>query len=518
MRLARAVDTLQPLLQAQNEAELALAALQLRAEHGTLERAWLLRLSYDGRNLEVIAAIEGQGALQIEQCEGLSFSCSDFDQPFAHAVFSGRALCLSQLHCASGAQHPRYSAWIAPMNSGSELSVEPIYSAEKLYGLWAVQRSEDGESRRDVEALQQLLVLQLEGLLHRQRERAGKVQLANEVQALNSDLQRSAQVHQLAHSIIGSSAAVRQLQQRIAVAASAKLSVLICGETGVGKELVARAVHQLSERADKPFVALNCAAIPETLLESELFGYVKGAFSGAVGESKGLLGSADGGVFFLDEIGDMPFSLQAKLLRVLETRSYRQVGGTQEHSCDFRLVAATHHNIPALIAEQRFRSDLYYRLNSFPIQVPALRERREDIRLLAEHFIRRYNADNARAVAGLSSAVLEQLEALPLAGNVRELKNLIDYGCAHSADDGVIALLDTSAFAAPEPVVIEAVERESDFAEVSNLRAAVEQFETRLISARLRQCRGNKTMAAQTLGVPRRTFTHICQRLELTKQ
>src|SRR5580765_1134867 len=216
---------------------------------------------------------------------------------------------------------------------------------------------------------------------------------------------------------------MRSLSGQLDKVVDTRVTVLIEGETGVGKELIAAAVHYRSRRRDKLFVGQNCAAMPENLLESELFGHKKGAFTGAHEEKKGLFEIADGGTLFLDEVTEMPLSLQSKLLRALQEGEIRQIGATQEKRVNVRIVAATNRNMEKEVAEGRFREDLYYRLKVFPVRVPPLRERREDIPLLAGHFLSRYSAEMGKAVGGLSQPALEMLGAYDWPGNVRELEN-----------------------------------------------------------------------------------------------
>jgi Nif-specific regulatory protein len=227
--------------------------------------------------------------------------------------------------------------------------------------------------------------------------------------------------------MVGDSKAMREVYRRIARVAPTDSTVLITGESGTGKELVARAIHRNSARADRPFIAINCAAITETLLESELFGHERGAFTGAVAQKKGRLETAEGGTVFLDEIGELSMALQAKLLRVLQDHVFERVGGTRSVSVDFRLVAATNRDLEAAITAGAFRRDLYYRLNVVSLMMPALRERREDIPLLASWFARRLADRAKRQVAGLSPEALACLQAYDWPGNVRELENAVEH-------------------------------------------------------------------------------------------
>jgi two-component system nitrogen regulation response regulator NtrX len=226
--------------------------------------------------------------------------------------------------------------------------------------------------------------------------------------------------------ILGTSLAIQRLRDQIAVAGPSLSRVLISGENGTGKELAAHAIHQHSPRRDRPFIEINCAAIPESLIESELFGYEKGAFTGAAEQKKGRLELANGGTLFLDEIGDMSLSTQAKMLRVLEEREFQRVGGTKTHRMDARIIAASNKPLPDEIQHGRFREDLFYRLNVIPLTMPALRERTEDIPLLARHFLDRYSREQGVTTKQLTVDAVAALTSYGWPGNVRELKNYIE--------------------------------------------------------------------------------------------
>ncbi len=226
--------------------------------------------------------------------------------------------------------------------------------------------------------------------------------------------------------IIGQSKALQAVKEKVGKVASSDATVLLLGETGTGKELVARAIHRLSRRADSSFIKLNCAAIPSGLLESELFGNEKGAFTGAVSRKIGRLELADKGTLFLDEIGEIPLALQPKLLRVLQDREFERLGGTHTLKVDFRLIAATNRELAELVRENEFRSDLYYRLNVFPIQIPPLRERREDIRFLVEHFVRKCAQRMNKSITSIPKRTMDALMGWEWPGNVRELENFIE--------------------------------------------------------------------------------------------
>jgi len=230
--------------------------------------------------------------------------------------------------------------------------------------------------------------------------------------------------------IIGRSPIMLEVFRLVETVCRTNSTVLISGESGTGKELVARAMHTLSLRRDRPFVAVNCGAMPEALLESELFGHVRGSFTGADKDKKGLLEAADGGTVFLDEIGEMPSTMQVKLLRVLQERKYRRVGGIEEASSNIRVIAATNRDLPKRVSEGKFREDLFYRLNVIPVEMPALRERVDDIPLIAEHFLAKYTREMDKAIDGFSPEVLAALRAYAWPGNVRELENMVERAVA----------------------------------------------------------------------------------------
>ena len=314
-----------------------------------------------------------------------------------------------------------------------------------------------------------------------------------------SDRRLREQVHDLRRQVsdellIGESESMRLLDQHIRSAAPSNSRVLITGENGSGKEIVARTLHRLSNRADQPFVDVNCAAIPEELIESELFGHRKGAFTGAIDERKGKFELADGGTLFLDEVGDMSVRTQAKVLRVLQEQTFQKVGGQQPITVDVRVIAATNKDLGAEIARGTFRDDLYYRLNVVPIDVPPLRARGNDIVLLAEHFLRRFAAETGTPRKRLSSGAASKLKAYHWPGNVRELRNMIER----------LAILLRGETIEPEDVQLGAREggREEIAANLT-LKEARDAFEKQYILTRLREFAGNVSRTADALGVER---------------
>ena len=295
--------------------------------------------------------------------------------------------------------------------------------------------------------------------------------------------------------LIGESEAMTRLEQQIRSAAPSSSRVLITGENGSGKEIVARTLHRLSLRAEQPFIDVNCAAIPEELIESELFGHRKGAFTGAIDDRKGKFELADGGTLFLDEVGDMSLKTQAKVLRVLQEQTFQRVGGQQTIKVDVRVLAATNKSLEAEIASGSFRSDLYYRLNVIPIEVPPLRARGNDIVLLAEHFLRRFAAETAQPRKKLSAGAASKLRGYHWPGNVRELRNVIER----------LAILLPGDTIEAEDVQLGAPRAEAPAEIPSNLplKDARDEFEKQYILARLREYAGNVSRTADALGVER---------------
>jgi two-component system response regulator HydG len=299
-------------------------------------------------------------------------------------------------------------------------------------------------------------------------------------------------------NLLGKSPAMQAVFALIRQAAPGDASILISGESGTGKELVAKALHYNSPRSERPFVPINCAAIPASLLESELFGHVKGAFTGAVKARRGLFREAEGGTLFLDEIGDLAPELQAKLLRVIEDRAVRPVGSDEAIPMDLRLMAATNKDLPARIREGSFREDLYYRLAVIPIQLPPLRERREDIPLLAEHFLRRAEAASGKAIRGFTPEAMSALLQHPWPGNVRELENVVERAATLAASAEIppeALLLDASAAPAPAHLLAQAARRPT-----------LDELTAEYVSLVLRETGGDKEKAAQILGVSKRTL------------
>jgi two-component system, NtrC family, response regulator PilR len=337
----------------------------------------------------------------------------------------------------------------------------------------------------------------------------------------NFAFKRDAATRNSLDNIIGASAAMDRLKQTIRTVASTQSTVLIYGESGTGKELVARAVHVCSPRAAEPFVSINCGAFPETLLESELFGYVKGAFTGANQNKRGLFEVAHEGTIFLDEISEMNLTMQVKLLRVLQERCIRPVGGTDEIAIDVRVIAATNRDLDKSVAEGTFREDLYYRLNVIPVQVPPLRERREDIPLLANHFLKKYATSAGRSIARVSNDSLSALCQYDWPGNVRQLENTIERAVALETGEELRIELPaerSKAKAAAAGVGVAGTMTVANGAvlpEGVDMEKYVADIERSLLQAALTQSNGVQTRAADILKISYRSFRHLMKKYEL---
>ncbi|MFW6158761.1 MAG: sigma-54-dependent transcriptional regulator [Planctomycetota bacterium] len=310
--------------------------------------------------------------------------------------------------------------------------------------------------------------------------------------------------------IVGTSSAMQQVYELIQKVVETDVTVLICGESGTGKELIAQAIHDHSARKDKPFVKLNCVAIPEGLLESELFGHEKGSFTGAVQRKSGKFELANQGTIFLDEIGDMSLATQAKILRVLQEKEFELVGGTETVQIDVRVIAATNKDLARAVEEARFREDLYFRLNVFSIVVPPLRGRKEDIPLLVDSFLHHANEEMGRAVNGVSSAVMDLLQMYHWPGNVRELENCI-HRAVVMADEDIIT---------PHclPLHLQSIAEDPKYTlpdEVDSLDDTLDDVEKQIIVDTLHQTGGVQSKAARLLGVSERSLWHRVKKLQI---
>jgi len=332
------------------------------------------------------------------------------------------------------------------------------------------------------------------------------VERALELKALQRENERLRTLTGAADEMIGKSRALDQIRAEVQKVAKSDAKVLVSGESGTGKELVARAIHRLSARARGPFEKLNCAALPKDLVESELFGYEKGAFTGAAQMKRGRLEAADKGTLFLDEVGDMSLETQAKFLRAIETGEIERLGGTRTIAVDTRVLAATNKDLPAEIQAGKFREDLYYRLNVVPIHIPPLRARREDVPLLVAHFVERFGAEHPRGPRTVTKEALERLTEYSWPGNIRELKNLIER-----------LLIMTDGDSIDVADVEDALPVNAGDEPVSEIRAARDKAERDTILAMLRECQWNVSETSRRLGMDRGYLHRKIKRYGLTR-
>ena len=365
----------------------------------------------------------------------------------------------------------------------------PIKVEREVAGALSANRAYDPEAdlRQDVRLLTIVASMIAQAAKLRRAVQEDQGRLTEENARLKAELKERFRPA----NIVGNSHEMQIVYDQIAQVSKSAASVLIEGETGTGKELVAHAIHYNSPRADRPFIKAHCAALPESVIESELFGHEKGAFTGAVAERKGRFELAHGGSLLLDEIGDVPMSIQIKLLRVLQEREFERVGGTKTIKVDVRVIAATNKDLPALVQQGKFREDLYYRLHVFPIYVPPLRKRKADVVLLADFFLQKYAQENGKDVRRLSSAVIDMLMSYHWPGNVRELENCIERAVL-VAEGNVIHPYHL-------PPTLQTAEA-SGAPTSGNLKALVGAYERDLIRDALKSTRGNVASAARALG------------------
>lgn len=520
MELHTGIDLAVALVRQDNLTDLLRTATRQLSKTFGLDRCWALELDMSGRTLHCS-----------DLGEAGEFDCGDFSHPFAHVLRSGQPQALSRA-ASHRLDHAGFQALFEASGRPRSLWLEPLQDeGGRLLGVLVLCR-DDVDWQGVVEqplytGLRELLVRQWVAQLRTRDQAWQRRLLKRSLDQLHDTETLRRRCERLARTLVGGSESMVQLRTQIVRAAGSQLSVLVQGETGCGKDVVARGVHDLSARASGPLVVVNCAAIPDTLLESELFGHTRGAFSGADQAKEGLLAQADGGTLFLDEIGDMPLALQSKLLRVLESRRFRPLGAREERHSDFRLVAATHQPLQQRIEDGRFRRDLYYRLSQFPLRIAPLRERPEDLESLSRHFIRLYTEREGSGPMGISSHALHRLADYPFPGNVRELRNIIELACLHTpAGDDIQpehlhldglpnAPSDWGGASVPLSVPIP-IPGLPALEEIQDLKAAAQAFEAAVIRARLRQYGGNRAQAAQSLGMPKRTLAHKCLKYQVT--
>jgi Nif-specific regulatory protein len=414
--------------------------------------------------------------------EGITGKVVQTGKPFVVPRLSDEPLFLDRTGARKNINKSNISYICIPIKLGEE--VIGTLSADRLF-------EETISLEEDVRLLTIITSLIARAVQLRQSAMEEKRHLVEENQRLLEELKERFQPQH----IIGKSRAMQDVYRLVARVAKSETNILIRGESGTGKELIAHAIHYNSLRAKNPFIKVNCAALPESIIESELFGHEKGAFTGAISTRKGRFELADGGTLFLDEIGDITPATQIKLLRVLQEREFERVGGMTTIKTNVRVIVATNRNLEELIQQEKFREDLYYRINVFPIHVPPLRERKTDITLLADHFIKKYSQTNNKEIKRISTPAIDMLMAYHWPGNVRELENCIERAVILSID-GVI-------HGHHLPPTLQTAEA-SNTSHSGDLKEAVDNFERELICDALKSSRGNMAEAARNLGITER--------------
>ncbi|WP_286801464.1 sigma-54-dependent Fis family transcriptional regulator [Marinobacter sp. UBA2498] len=419
MELHTGIDLAVALIQQDNLPDLLKTATRQLENAFGLTRCWALELDLSGRTLHCS-----------DLAEHGEFDCGDFSHPFAHVLQTGKARELTRA-ASYRLDHVGFQALFEASDRPRSLWLEPLTGNDgRTLGVLVLCRDEpdwDGITGQPLYCgLRQLLVHQWITQLQSRDQVWQRRLLKRSLDHLHDAETVRTRCEQLARTLVGNSQAMTSLRAQIVRAAGSQLSVLVQGETGCGKDVVARGIHELSDRAEGPMVVVNCAAIPDTLLESELFGHTRGAFSGADRDKQGLLAQANGGTLFLDEVGEIPLELQGKLLRVLQDQQFERVGENRTRAVDVRVIAATNRDLKAEVQEKTFREDLYFRLNVFPIESVPLRRRLEDIPILAQEFLNRACQKFNRPLLALKERDVETLKAYHWPGNVRELENVIE--------------------------------------------------------------------------------------------
>ena len=384
----------------------------------------------------------------------------------------------------------------------------PICHLNQIIGTMSISRSSVGSRalKRDLHLLETVASILAAAVAIIRDEKEARKQLLNENRRLRQELDK--QFHP--DNIVGTCSAMQQIYKMIEQVAGSKATVLIRGESGTGKELVARAIHQASGRKEKRFVVVNCGALPENLVESELFGHEKGSFTGAIKQRKGRCELADGGTLFLDEIGDVSLSAQVKLLRFLQEKTFERVGGQNTITVDVRVLAATSRNLEEEMGNGKFREDLYYRLNVFPIHIPPLRERRSDLMLFADHFLEKYNRTYNKNVKRISTSAINMMMSYHWPGNVRELENCIERSVLTSTDGAIHGYnMPSTLQTAQETGTVILPEKGANFATL------VASYERELIVDALKISHGNVAAAARALGITPRIMRYKISKLHI---
>jgi Nif-specific regulatory protein len=460
--------------------------LRAMAQHMGMLRGTIALLNRDTSQISIEAAY-GLSASQQDRGrykvgEGVTGKVVQTGQPAVVPRISDEPLFLDRTGARKGLPKANISFICVPIKIGNE--TVGALSADRLFG-------EATSCREDVRLLSIIASMIAQAV----RLRRSAMEERQQLLAENVRLQEELQDRFRPANIIGNSRVMQAVYDLIAQVSRSDATVLIRGETGTGKELAAQAIHYNSTRASRPFVRVNCAALPETIIESELFGHERGAFTGAVARRKGRFELADGGTIFLDEIGDLSAATQIRLLRVLQEREFERVGASEPIRVDVRVITATNRDLEPLVADGRFRQDLYYRLNVFPIHMPPLRERKTDILLLADYFVEKYSKASHKDVRRISTPAIDMMMAYHWPGNVRELENVVERAVLLSTD-GVI-------HGHHLPPTLQTAEA-SGTVPTGNLQATLDAVEREMIVESLKTSRGKMAKAARALGITER--------------
>ncbi len=460
--------------------------LRLMAEHTGAVRGTLTILNRNTGEISIDTAY-GLSSSQLERGkyklgEGITGRVVQSGQPMIVPRVSQEPMFLNRTGARRGLEKKDVSFICVPIKAGQEtigaLSVDRLFE-------------ESVSLEEDMQLLAVIASMIAQAVRLRQSAHEERQRLMEE----NSRLLTALQERFRPSNIVGNSSAMQEVYNLIGQVCRSDATVLIRGESGTGKELVAHAIHYNSPRADKPFIKVNCAALPESIVESELFGHERGAFTGAIATRKGRFELAHGGTIFLDEIGELSQAMQVKLLRVLQEREFERVGGTQVIKVNVRLITATNRNLEEMMKAGRFREDLYYRLNVFPIHIPPLRDRKSDILLLADFFVEKYARANLKTVQRISTPAIDMLTAYHWPGNVRELENSIERAVLLSSDEVIHGY--------HLPPTLQTAEH-SNTKQAGTLTEAIDNLEREMLVEALKTARGNMAKAAAALGITER--------------
>ncbi len=472
--------------QSQDLRDVVTPILSAMARHMGMLRGTITLLDRDTNEIFINAAYGLSESQQVRGRyrlgEGVTGKVIETGQPAIVPRVSEEPLFLNRTGARRKLRRSDVSFLCVPITIGS--SVIGALSADRLY-------ADQNSFENDIKLLTIISSMIALAMQQRLATRDAQKQLMRENERLREELKDRFRPS----NIIGNSKEMHAVYDMIETVSKSDATVLLLGESGVGKELVAHAIHYNSPRAQKPFIRVNCTALPETVLESELFGHEKGAFTGAIQQRKGRFELAHGGTIFLDEIGELPPAAQIRLLRILQEREVERVGGTETIKVDIRVITATHRDLLKLIQKGAFREDLYYRLNVFPVRIPPLRERKSDILLLADYFVEKYSKLNAKAVKRISTPAIDMLIHYHWPGNVRELENTIERGVLLTQDDVI--------HGHHLPPTLQTAEA-TGTTHAGTLESTVENVERELILDALKSSRGNMAKAARNLGLTER--------------